>query len=110
MWQKDNYQEQMLSYLGEMETYINRLSRSRQSDLNELYANLDATVEWLWRLIGASDAEWEGFRYPLELSCDRLQRAYYRAPRGTLTLSASRTITENQARKADLWKTMEMIG
>lgn len=110
MWQKDDYQQQMLSYLGEMETDIKRLSYARPSELNELYAYLDATVEGLWRLIAASDVDWEGFRSPLEISCDRLQRAYYRAPRSTLIRSVSPTIPENHARNADLWKTMEMTG
>lgn len=113
MWAKDAYQEQMLGYLGEVETEIEQLahSRLRQHDLNELYIDLDIAAKRLWWLIGASDVDWEGFRYPLETSCDRLQRTFYRLPRaGALILSASGRITENHEGKAELWETVEMLG
>jgi hypothetical protein len=76
MWTKDVYQEQVLGYLSDVETEIEQLAHSRiqQHDLRELYIDLDMVAKRLWRLIGASDMDWEGLRYPLETSCDRLQR------------------------------------
>ena len=83
MWQKDDYQEQMLGYLGTVQTEIEQLTRFRfrRRDLNELYTDLDITLEQLWRLIRASDLDWETFRFPLESSCDELLHAVSRLPR-----------------------------
>ena len=91
MWPKDDYQEQMLGYLDEVQTEIEQLALShlQQHDLTTLYIDLDMTSKRLWRLIGASYEEWEGCRYSLEASCDVLLRAFYRLPRtDSLTLSA----------------------
>lgn len=80
MWQKDDYQEHMLGYLGAVQTEIEQLAYSHfsQHDLNVLYTDLDVTAEQLWRLIEARDEEWEACRYLLEASCDHLLRAFYR--------------------------------
>lgn len=112
MWTKNAYQEQMLGYLREVETNIEQLAHSHrhQRDLKELYIDLDTTFEWLRRLIEASDADWEAFRYPVETSCDRLQRAFYRVPRtDTVKQSVRITFPENLERWADLWETAEML-
>jgi hypothetical protein len=83
MWAKDDYQEHMLGYLGEMRVEIERLplSSGQQHDLNELLTDLDIASELLWWLIESSDADWEGVRYPLEASCSELLRTFYRVPR-----------------------------
>jgi hypothetical protein len=78
---KDSYQEHMLGYLVGVQTEIERLERSRQirrSDLVELYANLDTAQDYLWRVIRASDRDWERFRFVLEANCEDLLRAFYR--------------------------------
>lgn len=97
MWIKDDYQEHMLGYLGEVRVEIERLSHSglQQRDLNKLRTDLDIASELLWWLIGSSDADWEGFRYPLEASCDELLRTVYRVPRpGSLLTSIYQTAPE----------------
>jgi hypothetical protein len=112
MWTKDVYQEQMLGYLGEVETEIERLTRScfQQHDLRELYVDLDVVVKRLWWLIDASEVEWEGFRHPLEISCDRLQRAFYRLPRADiLPVPAYVRITEHHESRVELWETAEAL-
>jgi hypothetical protein len=43
-------------------------------------ADLDSTFEYLWRLIGASDTDWEWYRYPLEASCDELLHTIRQLP------------------------------
>src|SRR6185503_9310722 len=53
-------------------------SRLQQLDFNEFYTDLDIASERLWRLIKANDADWEGFRYTLEASCDELLCTFYR--------------------------------
>jgi hypothetical protein len=82
MWTKDDYQEHMLSYLGEVRAEIERLPDSslQEHDLNELLADLDIASELLWWLIRSSDADWEGIRSPLEASCDALLHIFYRVP------------------------------
>ena len=108
MWPKDAYQEQMLGYLSEMETEIGQLahSRLRQHELDELYTDLEITVEELWRLIGASDLDWEKFRSPLEISCDVLLRAFYHMQlTGTFMLSAD---TATYALHANLTRAVEI--
>lgn len=74
MWTKEYYQETVLDYLGFVQTEIEVAERSRvkRRDIAELYDDLDATLERLWRIIRASDANWEEFRFPLEASCDEL--------------------------------------
>lgn len=82
MWTKDDYQEHMLGYIDGVRSEFERLVQSSfpQYDLNAFYTDLDTTFECLWRLIGARDADWEGFRYPLEASCARLLRALHPLP------------------------------
>ena len=77
MWPKDDYQEHMLGYLDIARSEFERFGYShfQQHDLNEFYTNLDIANECLWKLIGASDVDWEEYRYPLETSCDELVRA-----------------------------------
>lgn len=113
MWQKDDYQEQMLGYLDEVEAAIKQIAhaRLRQYDVNQLYADFDTTVQRLWRLIAASDIDWEGFRYPLETSCDQLQRAFYRTPPAdALVVSASRAVRVKRTRKAERRESVELLG
>ncbi|MBI1256386.1 MAG: hypothetical protein GC204_02845 [Chloroflexi bacterium] len=112
MWTKNIYEEQMLAYLDEVEADIEQFAHFRLPchELNELYVDLDVAVKRLWWLIGANDADWEGFRYPLELSCDRLQRALYRYPRaGTLTLPTSVTMSEHQETWLEFWETAVVL-
>ena len=112
MWTKDDYQEHMLGYLSEVQSEIERLTRSslQYHDLDDLYTDLDIASERLWRLIGARDVDWEGLRDPLEVSCDDLLRAFYRVPRaGSLILSVSFIITENDERMFHSWKQAEMV-
>jgi hypothetical protein len=80
MWTKDFYQETMLGYLDGVEAEIEALEQTRvtHGDLIELYENLDIALERLWRVIRASDADWEQFRFPLEANCEDLLRGYYR--------------------------------
>ena len=91
---KDSYQEHMLGYLGGVQTEIELLgqSRIRRNALLELYHDLDIALERLWRLIGASDTDWEQFRFTLEASCDDLLRAIYRVLRSTGRLSEAELI------------------
>lgn len=99
MWTKDIYQEQLLGYLGEVEAEIEQFAHARlqQHDLIELYVDLDIVTRRLWRLIGASDVDWERFRHPLETSCDQLQQDVYRIPRaGALMLSAVKMTEHNE--------------
>lgn len=113
MWQKDNYQEQMLGYLNEVEAEIEQIAhtRPRQIDINQLYDDLDTTTQWLWRLIAAGDIDWEGFRYTLETSCDRLQSAFYHIPpAGALIVAANRTVRTKRSRKTRRWESMELMG
>ncbi len=80
MWTKDYYQELMLGYLGSVQTEIGALehSRIRRGDLIELYEHFDLSQEHLWRIIRASDTDWERFRFTLEASCGDLLQAFYR--------------------------------
>jgi hypothetical protein len=82
MWTKDYYQEQMLGYLDWVQTEIEELEPAygRQNDLNELYDDLEIALERLWWLIGASDVDWEDYRYPVETSCDALLRVFNPLP------------------------------
>ena len=112
MWTKDVYQEQMLAYLDEVEADIEQFmhSRSQPRDLNELYADLDMTFRRLWRLVGANDGDWEDFRSPVEISCDRLQRAFYRIPSpDVLPPPTSRTMTGHHERRVELWETAGVL-
>ncbi len=88
----------MLGYLGGVQTDIELLEqlRIRRHDLIELYNDLDLTLERLWRLIGASDADWERFRFTLEASCDELLRAFYRVPRSSGRLRGAEFIMERE--------------
>jgi hypothetical protein len=83
MWTKDDYQEHMLGYLGGIQGELERLTYPslQQHNLNEIRTDLDIASERLWWLIKSSDADWEGFRCPLEASCDQLLRTLYRVPR-----------------------------
>ena len=113
MWTKDTYQEQMLSYLDAVAAEISQIAyaRPRQHDINVLYAALDATVERLWLLIGASDVDWEWLRSPVEIGCDRLQRVLYRTSRTDVpNVSASRTVGVKRSRKTEQWKSVELPG
>jgi hypothetical protein len=112
MWPKEDYQEHMLGYLDGLQIKFAQLicSHVRQHDFNEFYANLDITSECLWRLIAASDADWEGFRYPLEASCDELLRAFYRVPYvGSLIPPASVIITEGNEWRSQSWTQAEVL-
>jgi hypothetical protein len=112
MWAKDAYQEQMLGYLGAVQTEIEQGAHFRLQwhDLNELYTDLDIASERLWRLIEARDRDWEDFRPSLETSCDDLLRAFYSAPRAsTLMFSVSLPITEPRERRSLLWQPAEML-
>jgi hypothetical protein len=82
MWPKEDYQEHMLSYLEGVRIEFELLVHShvQQYNLNEFYTNLHITFECLWQLIAASDVDWEGFRYPLETSCDKLLCAFHHVP------------------------------
>lgn len=71
MWTKESYQEHMLGYLYGVETQIEALEQS-PSEIRLLYRILDRALDRLWRLIMASDTEWEWFRFALEVSCDDL--------------------------------------
>jgi hypothetical protein len=82
MWTKESYQEHMLGYLYGVETQIEALEQS-PSEIRLLYRILDRALDRLWRLIMASDTEWEWFRFALEVSCDDLLDALYRVPQGT---------------------------
>lgn len=111
MWPKDNYQEQMLGYLNDLQSEIEQLAqaRLRQQDLNTLYIDLDKVDKRLWRLIGASNEEWEAFRYALEASCDELLRAFYRVHRAeVLKISDRFTVTEHPERSTEWWESVEM--
>ena len=113
MWTKDVYQEQMLAYLEDVEVEIEQLTDShfQRHDLTELYVELDIAIKRLWRLIGASDVDWEGFRGLLEASCDELLQAFYRAPHsGYLILSVSLNTTENYERRSQVWEPAEIIS
>ena len=113
MWVKDYYQEQMLGYLDWVQTEIEHLeqTRIRRNDLDELYDDLEIALERLWRLIRASDRDWERFRYVLESSCDELLQAFYRVPHAdSLILSVSLTTTENHENRSQVWKQVEMIS
>jgi hypothetical protein len=113
MWQKDNYQEQMLGYLGAVQTEIEQLGRFRlrQHDLNELYTDLELTIEQLWRLIRASDREWEKFRFPLERSCDELLRVFDRVLHtGSTTVSVRTTLGKKRQRVIEVLQSAEMLG
>ncbi len=80
MWTKDDYQEHMLGYLSDVQAEIEQISHSSppQHNFNELLTHLDRVSERLWWLIESNDADWEGFRYPLEARCDELLRALHR--------------------------------
>jgi hypothetical protein len=94
MWSKDAYQEQLIGYLHEVEIEIEQFAHSRikQHDLRKLYIDLDTVTNRLWRLIGASDVEWESLRPPLEISCEQLQHDFYRIPHvDALTISVKVT-------------------
>jgi hypothetical protein len=113
MWAKDTYQEQILGYLGEVETEIEQLAYSRlsQHDLRDLYIDLDIVTKRLWRLIGATDVDWEGLRYPLETGFDQLQRAFYSVPpAGVLMMPAGVMLAERYERRVELWETVDMLG
>ena len=104
MWPKDDYQEQMLGYLAGMQTKIERFadSRHQRHDLSELYADLDIASQRLWRLIGATDLDWEDFRNSLEVGCDELLRVFYRAPPASaLKRSVRLTVTEKRERHSN---------
>lgn len=112
MWIKDNYQEHMLGYLGEVRAEIEGLTHSslQPHDLSQLRADFDVASERLWWLIESSDADWEGFRSPLETSCDELLRTFYRVrlPASRVT-SIYQTINENhqtrfQSTKSTEWR------
>jgi hypothetical protein len=112
MWQKDDYQEHMLGYLSWVQTEIERIeqARIRRNDLDQLYEELEVALDRLWRLIWASDVDWEGFRYTLEASCDELLQAFYRVPHtGYLIFSVSPTMTENHESTSQLWKQAELV-
>src|SRR5262245_31468774 len=85
MWPKEDYQEHMLGYLLGLRMEFVQLIHAhvQQYDFNEFYASLDITSERLWQLIGASEVDWEGYRYPLEASCDELLCALRQLPNGT---------------------------
>ena len=92
MWPKSDYQEHMLSYIDEVQNEIERLADSRlyRHELQKLYIDLDIVSDRLWRLIGASDIDWESLRYTLEASCDELLRAFHAvSDAGSLTPLAS---------------------
>jgi hypothetical protein len=101
MWTKDDYQEHMLGYLDEVRAEIERLTHSslQQHDPNELRTDLDNASELLWWLIDSSDADWEGFRYPLEACCDELLRAFYRVPRPGTSVHPTSRIKWNFSRQ-----------
>ncbi len=113
MWAKEYYQEQMLGYLDWVQTEIERLeqTRSRRNDLNELYDDLEIALERLWRLIWASDVDWEGFRYLLETSCDELLHAFYHVPpTGSLIFAVRFTAIENHESRSQFWEQPKMIS
>ncbi len=74
MWTKEYYQETLLGYLGFVQTQIEALERSRvkRGDITELYADIDTALERLWRIIRASDTDWEAYRCLSEESCEQL--------------------------------------
>ena len=85
MWPKEDYQEHMFGYLDGLRIEFEQIIHDhfQRHDFKEFYANLDTTSDCLWQLIGASDADWEGYRYPLEASCDELLRAMHQLPTDT---------------------------
>lgn len=110
MWPKDDYQEHMLGYLGEIQTGIDQLacSRLQRHELNLLYSDLDITSERLWQLIGARDDEWELCRFSLEASCDRLLRGFNHVPStGSPGVSVSLIALEIQA---EFWEATGVLG
>jgi hypothetical protein len=107
MWTKDDYQEHMSGYLEGVRIEIDRLARLRvqSHSVNEFYTRLDIALDCLRQLILASDVEWEGYRYTLEASCDSLLRTFYRVPpAGTLILSVSFMMIENDEATAQAWQ------
>jgi hypothetical protein len=112
MWTKDIYEEQMLAYLGEVEADLGQFAHARlqQNNLKELYVDFDVAVKRLWWLIDAGDEDWEGFRHPLEISCDWLQRAFYRLPRlDALRVSTGVRIAAQHESRVELWETIEVL-
>lgn len=113
MWQKEDYQEHMLGYLGGLQTEIERTepTRIRWNDLDQVYEELEIALEQLWRLISASEVDWERFRYPLELSCDSLLRRFYRIPRADALKIPVRFITiESYETQSHVQEQVEMLG
>ena len=113
MWQKDDYQEHMLGYLGWIQTEIERTeqARIRCNDLDQLYEELEIALERLWRLIRSTEVDWERFRYPLELSCDSLLRRFYRISRADSLMIPVLFITiENHETKSQAREQVEMPG
>ncbi len=113
MWTKDDYQEHMLGYLGAVQIEIEQLAyhaQRQQRDLNAIYADLDATSTWLWRLIEANDEEWEFCRYALEASCDRLLRTFDYVPfADALLASAHSTTRENHKQSSKILQPAVML-
>lgn len=86
----------MLGYLDWAQTEIEQLEEKhiQYKDLDELYDYLEIALDRLWRLIRATDVDWEAFRCTLEASCDELLGAFYRAPRaGSWIFSVNLTLT-----------------
>ena len=113
MWQKEDYQEHMLGYLGWVQTEIERTEQARihRNDLDQLYEELEIALEQLWRLISASEGDWERFRYPLELSCDSLLRRFYGISRAdSLRIPVLFVAIENHGAKSPVREQMEMLG
>jgi hypothetical protein len=113
MWQKDDYQEHMLGYLSWVQTEIERIEQTciRRNGLDQLYEELEITLDRLWRLISATEVHWERFRYPLELSSNSLLRMLYRVPTAnSLILPVRLTITERYESSSQARHLTEMFG
>jgi hypothetical protein len=112
MWPKDDYQEHLLGYLGQLQNDIEQLACSRlpQHELNILYTDLNLSLNHLWILIEARDDEWEHCRYALEASCDRLLHAINHMPSaGSAITSTSLAILDVVLSRAERRDAVELV-
>lgn len=106
MWDKDDYQEHMLGYLGGVQAEIE--ASLQPYDRSTFRSELDIAFELLWWLIGSSDTDWEGYRYTLEESCDELLRTFYQVPSPiSVTVTTRQSAPENQETRFQALKPME---
>ncbi|MBZ0300841.1 MAG: hypothetical protein K8J31_13910 [Anaerolineae bacterium] len=94
MIMQDIYWEQMMGYLGGVDTQIEAFSGIQShktviigsihaDQVANLYHKHAIAMDRLWELIEARVWDWEGFRGPLEDACDDLLRAFYSLQRSS---------------------------